>query len=349
MFYLKYRPKTINELDNSQIREKITKLLNTKDIPHALLFVGPKGVGKTSTARIFAKSINCSENIFSNKNKSIEPCNNCANCLSVDSDSSPDVVEQDAASNRGIEEIRKLIRDVSYTPMTGKYRVYIIDEAHMITPDAFNALLKTLEEPPKTAIFILATTNEEKLPITIISRCIRFSFGNANIEDITGMLKKITRLEKISVADDLLSIIAKNCENSFRDATKLLEELVVQDMLSVELAQKYLGIRSKGKLLDVIEKSTLSKSILWIEDFVADGGNTKRLIEETLRSLKEQLVAKSTGVTTVPDYNFSLKEISILIKLFHEAYENVKFSPILELPLELVVVQFYNSRISTAK
>ena len=201
MFYLKYRPQTIGELDNTQVREKISNLLKTKDIPHAMLFVGSKGMGKTSTARIAAKAVNCLENLFAGKGTSSEPCNTCSNCTSIDKNSSPDVVEQYAASNRGIEEIRKLIKESSFAPMAGRYRVYIIDEAHMITPDAFNALLKTLEEPPKTVLFILATTNEEKVPTTIISRCVRIPFGQANKADIFHMLDRMIKKEHLEVSD----------------------------------------------------------------------------------------------------------------------------------------------------
>ena len=343
MFYLKYRPRTITELDNSQIRERMMKLLTSKELPHALLFVGPKGMGKTSTARIFAKAVNCDKNVFAKKGNSFEPCNLCANCNSIDTGSSPDVVEQDAASNRGIDEVRKLIRESSFSPMSGRYRVYIIDEAHMITPDAFNALLKTLEEPPKSVIFILATTNEEKLPSTIISRCVRFSFGTARSKDIVSMLKRIAQHENIDILDDLMTMIANYSENSFRDATKLLEELAIQDKLSYNSAQEYLGIRSKGKLLEIMQNGTVSDAIRWIEDFVASGGNVKRIIEDSLNTLRLQLVSKSIGTISESDLSFSLRELSLLIKLFHEAYSNLKISPIDALPLELAVVEFYNA------
>ena len=148
MFYLKYRPKTISSLDNSQIKDIVGNVLKSKEIPHAFLFVGQKGTGKTSTARIVAKAVNCLKNKFSSsaKSLSVEPCNACTNCQSVESSSSPDVIELDAASNRGIDDVRNLIKESNFLPMSNRFRVFIIDEAHMITPDAFNALLKTLEE-----------------------------------------------------------------------------------------------------------------------------------------------------------------------------------------------------------
>lgn len=344
MYYLTYRPKTIAELDNSQVQQKIGNLLSSKTIPHAMLFVGPKGMGKTSTARIMAKALNCLENAFAGNGESIEPCNKCSNCLNIDTGASPDVVEQDAASNRGIDEIRRLIREAAFAPMTGRYRVYIIDEAHMITPDAFNALLKTLEEPPKTVIFILATTNEEKVPKTIISRCVRIPFGHAKKEDIIHMLQRVEKAEKITVQEDLNTLIATYSENSFRDAAKLLEELVLQKKLTLDDARNYLGVRARENLLEIMNKEPLTASISWIEDFSKEGGNIKRHLEDMLQLLKEQLLLKSGVATDTPDIGYSITEITQLMKLLHEAYNSMKFSPIESLPLEIAVVEFYNLR-----
>ena len=344
MFYLTYRPKTISELDNVRVKERMLKILESKDLPHAFLLVGPKGMGKTSTARIFAKTVNCLNNKFAGKSNSIEPCNECANCTTIASGGSPDVVEQDAASNRGIDEIKKLIGEASYSPMTGKYRVYIIDEAHMITPDALNALLKTLEEPPKTVIFILATTNEEKIPVTIISRCVKIGFGSAQKADLLHMLKRIVKSENISISDPLLELITNYSENSFRDSSKLLEELITQNKLEVGEAKKYLGIRAKGNILKILEKGNLKEAMVWTTEFVENGGNVKRLIEDTLLTLQSQLVAKSTDDADFHQLDFSLKELSQLIKLFHDAYQMLKISPVAELPLELAIVEFYNGR-----
>ena len=351
MYYLTYRPRTIAELDNSQVREKIATLLKKKQIPHALLFVGTKGMGKTSTARILAKSLNCLDNAFSGKpsdsegkGDSIEPCNLCHNCLTIDTGSSPDVVEQDAASNRGIDEIRRLIKEASFLPMTGKYRVYIIDEAHMITTDAFNALLKTLEEPAKTVIFILATTNEEKIPETIVSRCVRIQFGKAEEKDILNMLSRIEKKEKLNLDKDLKILIATYSERSFRDAAKLLEELVMQDMLTLEKAKAYLGVRAKDSLLEIMQKSEIKEVLEWIEEFSANGGNIKRTIEDMLSSLKRQLLLKNNVIADEKDLGYSLKEVMILMKLLHEAYSQLRVSPIESLPLEIAVVEFYNLR-----
>lgn len=342
MYYLKYRPHTIGELDNSQVRTRIGNLLKSKDIPHALLFVGPKGMGKTSTARIVAKAVNCLGNSFAGKGSSFEPCNKCENCASIETGSSPDVVEQDAASNRGIDEIRRLIKESAFAPMTGRYRVYIIDEAHMITPDAFNALLKTLEEPPSTVIFILATTNEEKVPTTIISRCVRVPFGQAQKADIIGMLDRMGELEKLDIQADLKEMIVTYADNSFRDAAKLLEELVMQDKTTVDAAKSYLGVSADNNLLAIIQKEPVTKALVWIEDFISSGGNTKRLIEDMLEELRRQLLIKSGLEARGTELGLSIGEIATLMKYLHEAYKNLRITPIESLPLEIAIVEFYN-------
>lgn len=344
MYYLTHRPKTITELDNTQVREKMLHILSSKHIPHAMLFVGSKGMGKTSTARIVAKSLNCLENKFAGKGSSIEPCNTCPNCISIDTGSSPDVVEQDAASNRGIDEVRKIIKESAFAPMTGRYRVYIIDEAHMITTDAFNALLKTLEEPPKSVVFILATTNEEKIPSTIISRCVRIPFGQAEITDIEHMLSRIAKVENVPLTNELKTLIATYSDNSFRDAAKLMEELVTQDKMTVDDAESYLGIRAKQQLLAIMKSESLTESLKWIEEFTDNGGNIKRVIEDMLQTLKKQLLFKSNVTTDQKDLGFSIQEITMLMKLLHESYMNLKVSPIESLPLEIAVVEFYNLR-----
>lgn len=346
MFYLKYRPRTIQELDNSQVKESIGKILTSKSISHAFLFIGQKGTGKTSTARVFAKSINCLNNKFGGKGNSVEPCNECKNCVNIDTSSSTDVVEMDAASNRGIEEMKKIIRESAFMPMNSKYRVFIIDEAHMITTEGFNALLKTLEEPPKSVIFILATTNLEKVPKTIVSRCSIVNFGRAKKLEILSMLKKIVVKENIKIDDKLLDLVSKHSDHSFRDATKILEELVIQNKLTLEEGQKFLGILSKDSLLEIVEKKELREALLWIEEFMQAGGNFKNLIEQLLEELRIQLLLKHNVPTEDSGLklNLSVTEISQLIKLLNEAYNTLKFSPIESLALEIAVADFYNLR-----
>lgn len=337
MFYLKYRPRNISEIDNIEASLAIGNVLASKNMPHALLFIGQKGTGKTSTARIVAKALNCL-----NK-KGIEPCNKCANCLSIDASSSVDVVEMDAASNRGIDEIRNLIKEIAFVPMTGTYRVFIIDEAHMITPDAFNALLKTLEEPPDSVIFILATTALEKIPKTISSRCFTINFGKAKKQDLLKMLKRICEAEKLEVDEKLLTLVIAHADSSFRDAAKILEELVMQEKLKPEDAEKFLGLVGKQSLLSIIEGSDLKASLEWIEEFELGGGNTKHLIEQVLSELRELLLAKH-GLLKEEEVTskFSVAQIAHLMKLFTVAYDNLKKTPVEAIALELAVVDFYN-------
>lgn len=345
MFYLKYRPRTIEEIDNKKVREIIGRILKTGQLSHAFLYVGQKGTGKTSTARIFTKAINCLNNKFADKsNKSFEPCNHCSNCQSIDNSSSVDIVELDAASNRGIDDIKNLIRESNFLPMTTRHRVFIIDEAHMITNEAFNALLKTLEEPPKSVIFILATTNKEKVPKTIISRCTLVNFGKASREDILVMLKRIIDQEKITIDDKLLKLIPSVSESSFRDAAKILEELVIQQKLTYDEGKNFLGV-SRQNFLGLIEKQNLKEILSWLNDFYENGGSIKVLIEQTLEELRFLLLSKN-GLKFEEEIksNLTLKETLKLIKLLTEAYQNLRITPIESLPLETAMVEFYNLR-----
>ncbi|VVA44503.1 DNA polymerase III subunit gamma/tau [Candidatus Roizmanbacteria bacterium] len=348
MFYLKYRPKTIKEIDNLSAKVMIGKILESSTLPHAFLFVGQKGTGKTSTARIVAKAVNCLNNKFYRSGKtagvkSFEPCNKCVNCKSIGLSSFTDVIEMDAASNRGIEEIKSLIRETSFLPMSGGYRVFIIDEAHMITNEGFNALLKTLEEPPKSAIFILATTNLEKLPKTIVSRCLKINFGKANTTDIYSMLKRIDKSENINFNDDLLRLIASHSENSFRDAAKILEEVTLQKIQTIENVEKFLGIRGRNDLLEIIEKKELKKTLFWINEFSQNGGDFKNLIEDILNQLHTQLLIKNDVIKNEDNQTtLNLNEISLLMKLLIEAYQNLRNTPIDSLPVEITLIEFYN-------
>ncbi|MDO8609788.1 MAG: DNA polymerase III subunit gamma/tau [bacterium] len=343
MFYLKYRPKTISEIDNSHVKDILKKLLESNDIPHALLLIGQKGTGKTSTARIIAKSLNCLQNKFATKSDSIEPCNICENCQSISNSSFTDVLEMDAASNRGIEEIKNLIRETSFLPMSGRYRVFIIDEAHMITPDGFNALLKTLEEPPSTAVFILATTNPEKIPKTIASRCVRINFGKAKKEDMINMLNRIVKSENLTFEKGVLEIISTHGESSFRDATKILEELTIQKITTLAATEQFLGMRGKNNLLEIIESQDEKTVYNWIHEFEKGSGNFKNLIEDMLNQLRILLLSKK-GIEIEDHFksNLTLSQITKLIKLLMEAYQNLRLSPIESLPLEIALSEFYN-------
>ncbi len=345
MFYLKYRPHTIEEIDNTPAREALSHILKAKDLPHAYAFIGTKGTGKTSTARIFAKAVNCLENAFAGKSTDYNPCNLCANCIGIDTSSSTDVFEMDAASNRGIEEVKNLIKEAAFAPMSGRYRVFIIDEAHMITTEGFNALLKTLEEPPASVMFILATTNEEKIPKTILSRCFKILFGKAGKQDVVRMLERINQKEKLTVSDAVLKLIADHSDNSFRDAAKLFNELMIQNKLEENEARGYMGVRSKQSLFDILQTKSLREALTWVDEFSNTGGSTKNLIEDLLEDLRGGLLY-THGVVTDEDYKVSLtqKEIILLLKLLQESYTFLRSTPIESIPLELAIVEFYNRR-----
>ena len=340
MYYLKYRPHTITDLDNLEPADILRSILQSKTLPHAFLFIGHKGTGKTSAARIFAKAVNCLSNTFAGKGTGIEPCNICSNCKSIDKSSFSDVTEMDAASNRGINEVKDLIRETALMPMAGKYRVYIIDEAHMITNDGFNALLKTLEEPPETVIFILATTNLEKVPKTIISRCVLVQFGKAKIEEIMHMLIRIKTGEKLNITDEALHVIASHCDFSFRDGAKILEEIVLSGNMDAQSILKKIGIRSKIVLYEHMEKKDAKGITAWVNEFYVGGGNVSLLIEELLSDLQNHLLSlhKVPGNNSVMSY--SLKDTITLMKLLNEAYGMIKVSPLPSIPLQVALLEY---------
>ncbi len=217
----KWRPQKFNEVVGQEhITATLKNALRNNRLAHAYLFTGPRGVGKTTTARILAKTLNCL------KPKDFEPCNECEMCLSIQNSQSLDIIEIDGASNRGIDEIRTLRESVKYAPTKGKYKVYIIDEVHMLTKESFNAFLKTLEEPPEHTIFIFATTDAHKVPLTIISRCQRFDFRRIQLDTIKNTLQQIADSEKIEIDDKTLTIIAKKSDGALRDAESYFDQVV---------------------------------------------------------------------------------------------------------------------------
>ncbi|GIW62564.1 MAG: hypothetical protein KatS3mg090_0390 [Patescibacteria group bacterium] len=339
MYYLKYRPQSISELDNPKARELLYSILKqNKDLPHAFIFTGQRGTGKTSSARILAKAINCLNNKFANINDKVDPCGKCSMCQQITNEAISDVVELDAASHRGIDDIKNLIREAHFAPMSARHKVFIIDEAHMITYDAFNALLKTLEEPPDKTIFILATTNPEKLPETIKSRCVIVNFGAVTNKDIVSMLKRIISGEQLKIDEKTLELIAETANNSFRDAAKILEELVSLDKLEYDQALAHLYTRDNKQLLEILLDKDLQTAIDWAEEFYKQGGDIKNLISFTLKNAKEQMIAniKQNKKTLV-------NKLALILKLFQRAYQELRYTPNDLIPLELAIIEFYNS------
>jgi DNA polymerase-3 subunit gamma/tau len=236
--YLKYRPQTIDELDLSGVREAFGRLISSNKVAHAYLFTGPRGAGKTSSARILARVVNCEKN----KGKLAEPCNECPACKEISRGSALDVIEIDAASNRGIDDIRELKEKIRLAPSSLTYKVYIIDEVHMLTTEAFNALLKTLEEPPKHTLFILCTTELHKVPETIVSRCMQVSFYKASPAELSRSLKRVLQGEGATLSEEILTYIGAHVDGSFRDGVKLVEQILSGGSdVSLESVQKILS------------------------------------------------------------------------------------------------------------
>lgn len=342
MYYLKYRPNVLDELDSDSVKKTLQSILTSGSIPHAFLFSGPKGTGKTSTARIVAKILNCEENAKAGKISTLNPSLKDKNVQAIAKGISPDVIEMDAASNRKIDDIRDLISNLKFSPIVSRYKIYIVDEVHMLTKEAFNALLKSLEEPPPLTIFILATTEPEKMPKTIRSRCVDVHFRKAHKDDILRMLNRIVKGEKLKIDSEALSFLADHSDGSFRDAAKLLELAVFEKALTLEKIKIIAGeILSTSELLTLVIKKDLPKSLDWTENAYQHGADFKVILESLLQKLHQQLLKKN-GIE-VPDkeqYNISIKDISRLIALFQSAYRQMRYSPIESLPLQIAIVDF---------
>ncbi|EKE05073.1 MAG: hypothetical protein ACD_19C00426G0095 [uncultured bacterium] len=310
--YLKYRPQTIEEIDITSVRTTLSNILKSGNIPHAFLFAGPRGTGKTSLARILAKTINCEDH-------KVQPCNKCQNCISITNGNNIDVIEMDAASNRGIDDIRLLRDAVKLSPANSKAKIYIIDECHMLTTEASNALLKTLEEPPVHVYFILATTNPEKLIETIKSRATLVQFTKATSREIKRSLERIIKSEKLIIKSEDIDKIIKIAKGSFRDAVKALEQYssdssFLNEDLEADSSELVLSIIKKDivKSLEIIKKST----------------NIENLTDELLDKL-HQILIETQDNSIIP-----------LIEFILTSKEMVKYSPIEELPLEVALIKW---------
>lgn len=314
-FYLKYRPQELEDLDIVSVRETLVNIIKSGNIPHAFLFAGPKGTGKTSAARILSKIINCES-----KNP---PCNKCGQCTSITNGTNMDIIEMDAASNRGIDDIRALRETVRLSPSKARAKVYIIDEAHMLTTEASNALLKTLEEPPSHVYFILATTNPEKLIETIKSRTTLISFSKATIEETKRSLERIVKNEKIKISEEDLKKIIKLSNGSFRDAVKLLEQYSKDE----NFLKNHKDFEARD-LTDFILNKDLKSSLTEIEKAINAGFSVDVVTEDILKILQEKLI------------NSGDKSTISLIEYILEAQEYNSVSPIEELPLQIAIFKW---------
>ncbi|MCL5435150.1 MAG: DNA polymerase III subunit gamma/tau, partial [Patescibacteria group bacterium] len=343
VFYRKYRPQKIEDLDSQAVREELFRVLSKASFPHAFLFTGPKGLGKTSTARIVAKVINCE-----GKKSKIEPCNKCEQCLSITNGTNMDVLEIDGASNRGIDEIRDLRDKVKLAPFKAAKKVYIIDEVHMLTTEAFNALLKTLEEPPSHVVFILCTTEPHKVPATILSRCFRVAFKTATEDELVRSFQRIVKSEKLLADTDGLKAIARLSDGSFRDGVKVLEEISVianGKKITKELVEKKYKLTNVEKqisdLLSFLKQKNSQKAFKLVSEMVETGVDVKYFLEQLIGKLHLILLEK-VGVEEKNSSGLSLEisEIKKMAELFSKAYLDTKYAVLEQLPLELAIVEW---------
>ena len=292
--YRKYRPKQFRYVyGQDTIVKTLKNTIKNEKINHAYLFTGPRGTGKTSCAKLFAKTINCLNN------KDGDACNECSNCISFNKNSNPDIIEIDAASNNGVDEIREIRSKVNLAPAVSKYKIYIIDEVHMLSIGAFNALLKTLEEPPNHIIFILATTEPQKLPNTVISRCQRYDFKNINEHSMRECLKRICDLEKISITDDSLDLIITNSNGGMRDAIGMLDQAYIYSdkQINKEDLESLLGTITDEDVLNVFEclfKKDYKEIIDIIDEFDKENKDFLLIDKKMLNFAYKGIIYKKT-------------------------------------------------------
>ena len=280
--YRVYRPKTFGDVVGQEhIVKTLKNQIKNNNIGHAYLFSGTRGTGKTSTAKIFARAVNCLNPINE------EPCNECEICIDTLNDNIMDIVEIDAASNNSVDDIRELRESVKYTPSKAKYKVYIIDEVHMLSQGAFNALLKTLEEPPSYVIFILATTEPHKIPATILSRCQRFDFKRVSSKDIASRMSYICKKENIEAEEKALSLIARNSQGALRDALSILDQCMSFGNEKIEYNDviELLGTVNIDELFElsqsIIDENT-KKSLEILNEFIIWGKDIRNLINDLI-------------------------------------------------------------------
>lgn len=351
--YREWRPKRFSEIVGQEhISRTLQNAIKTNRIAHAYLLCGPRGTGKTTSAKVFAKALNCLNPVDT------EPCNECENCRRVNEGSSMDVMEIDAASNRGIDEIRDLREKVKFAPTEGKYRVYIIDEVHMLTTEAFNALLKTLEEPPGHVIFILATTEPHKIPVTVLSRCQRFDFRSIGIHDIVERLEKVVHELAIEADKEALNLIARAAEGGMRDALSLLDQSISfgSDKITLENVNMVLGTVDSEflfKMAECIAGYNVQSGLELVDELVRQGKDVKQFARDLTYYLRNLLMVAVCGnpvdlLQVSQNELDSIKKIAAqmktpriidLIELFNAAEREAKWTSQPRLVLELAVIK----------
>lgn len=356
--YRKYRPSGFNEIIGQEhIVKTIQNAVEEGKIAHAYLFAGPRGTGKTTIARLVAKAANCLHPL-----KKGEPCQKCQNCMDITEGRAMDIIEIDAASNRGIDEIRELKESIRSTPLSLKYKVYIIDEAHQLTKEAFNALLKTLEEPPEHALFILATTSADKMPATILSRVQRFDFKKFSLEQIVQKLSGIIKAEKAKADEEALRLIAHSAEGGLRDAESMLAQVIAHSKghITLETVQNVLGVASFTQVADFTDmmyRKDVKEIIEQLNNFQNNGGNVDELFKSLISYIRKMLLIKldaSLQKAVVPELTkeqFSRmmlqsektaqEELVQMLEVFIDTQELMRKTSIHILPIELAFIKLF--------
>ena len=352
VLYRKYRPKVFADVYGQEhVTSTLKNEIKENRIAHAYLFTGSRGTGKTTCAKILAKAVNCENSVDG------EPCNECEVCKGLDSGTIYDVVEIDAASNNGVDNIRDLREEANYTPSRGKYRVYIIDEVHMLSTGAFNALLKTLEEPPAHVIFILATTEVHKLPATILSRCQRFDFKRIQPETMSVRLKQVAKLEGIELDDDAAILIARIADGALRDGLSILDQCAGRSKkIDSALVSEVAGLAGREalyKLTDCICTQNSSSAMTVISELYQNSYDMERLCVEMINHLRNFLIVKTVKdsrgliICTDDEYNsiissaenFTLENVIFALDLFQDALTKIKTGANARVELEMAFVK----------
>ena len=389
VLYRKYRPQTFSEIIGQEhVVRTLTNAILSGIISHAYLFYGPRGSGKTTIARLLAKALNCENR------QGFEPCNQCSSCLEINEGRALDLIEIDAASHRGIDEIRELRDGIRFVPTKSKYKVFIVDESHQLTKEAANALLKTLEEPPDYAIFVLATTEIHKMIPTIVSRCQRFDFRRLTVPEIVKKLEFISQKEKIEIEKPALELIALNASGSFRDAESLLDQALTFSgtlgkdyhpptalpLAAGERAPRKISAQDIKNLLglveinliqsfvDLISQKNAAPAINFLNEKIDQGLDLQEFTKSLINYLRQAIILKisqpETGsrdnllgmgsLTNLPITgltkeefqklqsqieNFKEPDIHRMLEIFLDAQQKMKYSPILQLPLELAIIE----------